>query len=132
MNQKNDEKFQKSLKNLIKATNVLRDNLKKKDFSDLERSGVIQNFEVVFELIWKTIQKRADLQGRTVGGAKDAFILAFEWGFIADEDIWFRMIQDRNLTVHTYNEIVAKELLERLKTLYQPAFQGLLDAMKNS
>jgi len=132
MNQNNEIKFNKSLKNLNMAMKSLGEYLKKPNYSDLERAGIVQNFEIVFELFWKTIQKKGDVQGRGVGGARDAFVLAFEWGLIPDEKLWFNMIQDRNLTVHTYNQDLAMEIIERLKNKYFPAFQGLLEALKKA
>ena len=131
MNQKSDEKFQKSLKNLKKIMKVLDENLRKKDSTDLERSGIIKNFEMTFELFWKTLQKKAEFQGRKVIGPRDSFALAFKWGLIPDEDLWFKLIEDRNLAVHTYNQDLAKELLERIKNIYFPAFQKLLVGLEN-
>lgn len=109
---------------------VLGENLKKKDFSDLEKTGTIKNFEMTFELFWKTVQKKAEFQGRKVNGPRDSLVLAFEWGLIPDDELWFKLLEDRNLAVHTYNQELADQLIERIKNIYFPAFQKFLEGLE--
>lgn len=41
---------------------------------------------------------------------------AFAIGWIDNEEMWIRMIKDRNLSSHTYNEDLANEILGRIPT----------------
>ncbi len=132
MNQISEEKFQKSLKNLKKIMKVLEENLRKNDFSDLEKTGTIKNFEMTFELFWKTVQKKADFQGRKVNGPRDSLALAFEWGLIPDDELWFKLLEDRNLAVHTYNQDLADQLIKRIKNIYFPAFKKFLEGLEEN
>lgn len=46
-------------------------------------------------------------------------------GLIENQEKWLRMIEDRNLTVHTYDECVAKIIFERIISDYLPLFEEL-------
>jgi len=55
--------------------------------------------------------------GRYVG-----FKEAFAAGLIFDGDVWIDMIDDRNLTAHTYNEERAKEIYNKIREKYFAQF----------
>jgi nucleotidyltransferase substrate binding protein (TIGR01987 family) len=42
-------------------------------------------------------------------GSRDTLRLAFRVGLIQDGETWLRMVQDRNLTSHTYNRATAEQ-----------------------
>ena len=50
---------------------------------------------------------------------------AFEQGWIEDEETFAEMIQNRNLTTHTYNEDLAQEIYTNLGNYLSP-FEFLL------
>ena len=50
-------------------------------------------------------------------------------GFIHDESGWVEMIDDRNLTVHTYNEEFARELAGRIRDRYLPLLRELAERL---
>ncbi len=76
------------------------------------RAGVVQGFEVAYELCWKMLQRwlRENLgpeleeQART---RRDLFRQGAQAGLIADPEAWFGYGQTRNLTAHTYDQAVA-------------------------
>jgi len=39
----------------------------------------------------------------------------FRLGLISDNPLWLKMIEDRNLAVHTYNEKLADDVYGRLR-----------------
>ena len=88
-------------------------------------SGIVKDFEIVYELGWKALKTFLEGQGHETTSARDAFSRAYELGFLANQAVWLEIIADRNLTVHTYDEPFARELCERIKTRYLPAFQLL-------
>ena len=55
---------------------------------------------------------------------QEAFILRL----INDEDIWIKMLRDRNMTSHTYDEKLADEIYHRIK-LYVPLLRGFLNTV---
>lgn len=95
--------------------------------SDRDKAGVIQAFEFTFEQCWKALQQEANIQGVSVGSPKTAFEFAMQNSLIsnADEKIWLEMLQDRNLTSHTYKKELADQVITRIKKNYVSALQQL-------
>ena len=83
----------------------------------LERDAAIQRFEYTFEAFWKAIQAfLKEREGLEAPSPKRAFRLAHEVGLMEEEEarLALRMTDDRNLTVHTYNEALAQAIFTRL------------------
>jgi nucleotidyltransferase substrate binding protein (TIGR01987 family) len=88
------------------------------------RDAAIQRFEFCFELAWKTVTRAARHEGIQCASPRQAFRAAMKLGWIADETIWFDMLDDRNRTSHTYNETTAELIFSRL-----PAYLVVLSAL---
>jgi nucleotidyltransferase substrate binding protein (TIGR01987 family) len=90
------------------------------------RAGVIQNFEVAYELSWKFIQ-RWIRENETAEDAdyprsrKELFRMAARYGLIADPLPWFAYGDARNLIAHTYDE-------EKAESVYETATKFIDDA----
>jgi len=97
------------------------------------RSGIIQNFEVAYELSWKFMKRWLSLNvgNSIVDGVPrfELFKLAAENGLILDSEVWFDFHDARNKTSHEYGEEVAEAVLEyALKFLpYAQEFLGVLE-----
>lgn len=77
--------------------------------------GSIQRFEFCFELGWKFIKKMLmDVEGIEALSPKKALQSAYQLGWIEDELAWLKMLNDRNLTSHTYREEYAQEIYVQL------------------
>ncbi len=78
------------------------------------RAGVIQHFEVAYELCWKFIKRwMANNVGRTaVDGVtrRQLFRLAAEHRLIDDVEQWMRYHDARNRTSHTYARATADDV----------------------
>lgn len=85
------------------------------------RDAAIQRFEFTFELCWKALRRFAKHEGLDVGTPREAFKTAMKLGWIDDDPVWLRMLEDRNRTSHTYNETTAEEIYARL-----PAYGGVI------
>lgn len=101
--------------------------------NDRDKAGIIQAFEYTFEQCWKAMQKKAGHEGVQIGSPKKAFMFAFQNSWIppASEKLWLQMIEDRNLTSHTYKEDIAAEVLHRIMRDYILCFDGLLQKLQN-
>jgi nucleotidyltransferase substrate binding protein (TIGR01987 family) len=89
--------------------------------SDLLRDAVIQRFEFTFELAWKSLKLYLERQGFDCGGPRSTLKKAFAEGLIgsADEaDVWLRLLEDRNLTSHAYDEALARRIYEHIAKDY--------------
>lgn len=85
--------------------------------SKLERDAAIQRFEYTVEACWKAAQRYLRIvEGLTVGSPKGAIRASKEVGFLTDDlaIVGLEMVDDRNLTVHTYNEAVAERIYGNL------------------
>lgn len=94
-----------------------------RELSDLEKQGLIQVFEFVFELAWNVMKDYFLYQGNpAITGSRDAIRTAFKNGLIADGEGWMEMIKSRNQSAHTYNESVANEITEKILQSYHKLF----------
>jgi len=93
-------------------------------------AGIVKSFEFVFELSWKCIQAMAHAQGREVLSPRAAFEEAFRLTWVNDPVVWKEILNDRNRTVHTYNEDFAILMCRRIQQQYIPAFSALLTSLR--
>jgi len=101
--------------------------------SRVERAGLIQFYEMSFELAWKIMKDYLEEEGYEIQSPRAAIKQAFQSGLIADGESWLKALKDRNLTVHTYDEATAMEVERRIRTTYFPnltelhtTFQGMI------
>ena len=103
--------FDKSFRELTKH--------KDRDLSDsLLRSGFIKEFEISFELAWKTLKDFLESEGFDAKSPRSVIQLAFQNEYIADGHAWIDALEKRNLLSHTYNETLAKEAIARIQNSY--------------
>ena len=94
--------------------------------NEREQLGLIKAFEYCFELGWSTLRDLLLAEGNAdLLGSRDTLRLAFSRGLIDDGEAWMRMIQDRNLTSHTYNRATADAIAAQIIDCYLPCFQQL-------
>ena len=105
--------FEKSFKMLQETTKIGKP-------SDAERVGLIQFFEVTFELAWKTLKDYLESQGYNVKTPRETLKQAFEIELIIDGEQWLEALDDRNLTTHTYDEKMAKKVEKLIREKYNP------------
>lgn len=86
--------------------------------------AVIQRFEFTYELAWKTLKAMLEMFGHEAASPKQAFQKAYVMRWLDDEDLWTAMMQDRNMTSHTYKENVAMEIAARIPG-YLPPMEAL-------
>jgi len=120
--------YSRALAQLTRAVELARS----RQLSELEKQGLIQAFEFVFELAWNLMKDYFLYQGNPgITGSRDAIRTAFKQGLISDGEGWMEMIKSRNQTAHTYNESVANEITEKIMVLYYDLFQQYEKHMQN-
>ena len=85
--------------------------------SDIERDAAIQRFEYTFETAWKAAQVYlADHEFLESASPKGVIRASFKAGLFDERTAgqFMKIANDRNLTVHTYNEELARQLYARL------------------
>ena len=97
------------------------------------RSGIIQNFEVAYELSWKMMKRwlETNISAESVDGVtrRELFRLAAESRLLEDVDLWMSFHAARNVTSHTYDNATAEEVSERAEQ-FVPAAQSLLASLR--
>lgn len=78
------------------------------------RDSAIKRFEFTVELAWKTVQKFLRGEEIVCRSPKECLKEAFKFGLVKDDPKWIEMFEDRNLTVHTYDEKTAEDVYDRL------------------
>lgn len=81
--------------------------------------GTIQRFEFCVELGWKLLKEY--LEYEKIGdfnSPRSTIKECFSIGLIEDAEQWLDMLDDRNLTSHTYDEEIAKEIYRNIITKY--------------
>ncbi|WP_010531802.1 nucleotidyltransferase substrate binding protein [Lentibacillus jeotgali] len=112
------ENFERSFKLLEKYANTGAEN-------ELERAGIIQFFEMTFELSWKLQKDYLEAQGFIIKSPRDAIKKAYQADLINDGHVWIDALAKRNLTTHTYNEEMAKIFVNEISSSYLPAIKHL-------
>ena len=111
--------YQRALGQLTRAVELAQS----RPLSELERQGLIQAFEFVFELAWNLMKDYFVYQGNpAITGSRDAIRTAFKQGLVVDGEGWMEMIKSRNQTAHAYNESIAIEIAGRILARYQDLF----------
>lgn len=89
-------------------------------------AGVIQNFEIVYELGFKMLRRQIEVESASPDEVdtfnfRDVLRAGAEKGLIADVEAWLRYRQMRNITAHTYDH-------DKAKQVYQGTLLFLADA----
>ncbi|KAF0189223.1 MAG: nucleotidyltransferase substrate binding [Desulfobulbaceae bacterium] len=98
--------------------------------SDAERAGLIQFFEMAFELSWKVLKDYLEEEGFTVQSPRDTLKQAFQAGLLENGHVWMEALKDRNLTVHTYEEKIAIAVEQKIRDAYFPALLTLFQTFE--
>ena len=124
-----DIRWKQRFNNYLKALQTLDEAYaltQTRALSRLEQQGLIQSFEFTHELAWNVLKDYLIDQGIAgLIGSKDATRSAFKNGLIIEGDDWMRMIADRNLTSHTYDQATAQAIVDNILARYYPAFKAL-------
>jgi len=115
--------FERALDNLKIACNQAQ--------TELEIDGTIKRFELCYELGWKLIKEYLADLGLICKNPRDCFKQAYNNDLIANKEHWLKMIEDRNLLVHTYNFANSRSIFENIHNMYLDAFYALLRRIKD-
>lgn len=92
--------------------------------------GIIQFYEMAFELAWKLMKDYLSDLGFDIKSPRAAIKQAFQSEIITDGHTWIDALEDRNLTTHTYDEEVAKLVIEKIRNNYYQLLNSLYEEMK--
>lgn len=91
--------------------------------------ALIQRFEFTFEIAWKLMRAILLYRGKEVNTPRMAIKESFKEKFFEDGDGWIKMLEDRNLTSHTYKKDLAEEIYKRIKNKHSALLKKLKEDM---
>ena len=121
--------LKKSLDALVEVLAVSEDNERMIQLSHFERiairAGVVQHFEMTYELCWKLMARwlEENVSPDIAKGVtrRQLFRIAAEYGLIHDVDEWVKYNESRNDTTHIYD-------YERAELVYESIGKFIHDA----
>ena len=128
-----DIRWQQRFENFEKAYNnflIVIEALKESPENIINKMAIIQAYEMVFELGWKTTKDFLIKQGVEVSFPREVIKEAFAYEIIDNGEIWIKMLDDRNLTVHTYDEAKANAVISDIKNIYFFEIEQLYNYLK--
>lgn len=117
------QNFERALKYLEQAINISQPDI-------IQKAGLIQFFEMSFELAWNVIKDYLEEQGFIeIKSPRSALKKAFETGLIEDGHAWMQLLEDRNITSHAYDEETVNMIETLIRQKYYPLLKQLYDAL---
>lgn len=126
-------RWKQRFQNFEKAFLLLQKYVKIVKPNEIERAGIIQFFEMAFDLSWKLMKDYLESTGFLLQSPRESIKQAFQSNLIEDGHIWIDALNDRNLTAHTYDEKLALQIIEVIRKKYYPEmnkFYLLMDSKK--
>jgi len=126
-----DARWKQRFQNFEKAITHLEAALQLSELDILQKAGIIQFFEMSYELAWNTLKDYLEEQGFSdVKSPRSAIKKAFEIGLITDGHSWMELLIDRNLTSHVYDDVKAAEVESLIQQTYYPLLSALYLTLK--
>lgn len=96
------------------------------------RDAVIQRFEFTVELSWKLMKRylNENLMGEYYS-PRTIIKESYKQRLIEDGEIWLDILEDRNLTSHTYDENIANRIKDNIINKYVDMFEKFIKRMKD-
>lgn len=121
------EKAFENLKIIIDAYEKEEDRIIK----DGLRDSIIQRFEFVTELSWKLMKKYLDENlVLEVYSPRSVIKESYKQDLIENGELWLDILEDRNLTSHTYDENTANRIKDNIVNKYVLEFDKFIKRIK--
>ena len=98
---------------------------KEVDLDDMYLDATIQRFEFCFELAWKLMKAILEYEGIEANSPRSSIREGWKQGLISDAEEWLDMMEKRNLSSHTYDENVARDIYHEVRERYADLLEVL-------
>lgn len=130
MDELKDIRWKQRFENFNKVYILLERYSKESELNELEQAGIIQFFEMTFELAWKVLKDYLEKDGFIVKSPREAIKQAFQNDLINDGHIWIEALANRNLTTHTYDSELANKIVKEIIDKYFPEIKIMHDKLE--
>jgi len=131
INNKKGIRWKQRFINFEKSFRLLERTIAIENPSEAEKGGIIQFYEVCFELSWKVMKDYLESEGYIVKSPKQTIKQAFQIDLITEGELWIMALEDRNLTAHTYDEETTELIINKIINDYFPLIEALYFSLKN-
>ncbi|MDA8139731.1 MAG: nucleotidyltransferase substrate binding protein [Desulfobacteraceae bacterium] len=128
--ERKDIRWKQRFQNFEKSFFLLERTLAIKAPSEAEKGGLIQFYEMAFELAWKLMKDYLEEQGFTINSPRSAIKQAFQSALIEDGQQWLDALEGRNLMAHIYDESTAEKVVTAIRNTYFPILSQFYYRMK--
>jgi nucleotidyltransferase substrate binding protein (TIGR01987 family) len=126
-----DIRWQQRQQNFDHALHYLGEALAIPEPDVTQRAGIIQFFEMSFELAWKMVKDYLEQEGFVeLNSPRGVLKKGFEVGLVHDGQGWLEILRDRNLMAHTYDEATAVWVEKLIRESYYPLLVSLQETMQ--
>ena len=122
-------RWKQRFENFDKSYKLLKKYSYKPIVTELERAGIIQFFEITFELAWKVLKDYLESEGYMVKSPRETIKQAFQIGLIDNGHVWIDALSNRNLTTHTYDEELATKMTSEILDTYLPELDKIYEKL---
>jgi nucleotidyltransferase substrate binding protein (TIGR01987 family) len=120
-------RWKQRFENYQNSLQLLERILQKDELNEIEEMGLIQSYELTFELGWKTLKDYLESEGFLVTSPREVLKTAFAVQIIEDGHIWLEALESRNELAHVYQEAVAAAAVEKIESKYHLILKKLYD-----
>lgn len=118
-NTDSDIRWKQRFSNLKKAFDGLSQALAIDNPDIVQRAGIIQFFEMSFELSWKTIKDYLEYNGfEEQNSPRTVLKTAFQANIIIDGHNWIKCLESRNLMSNIYDEETSNLVEANIRNIY--------------
>ncbi len=126
-----------SIEDKIKQLELAFDRLKEavelynEEKKEIYIDAMIQRFEFCTELSWKLMKRYLDVNlNKEIYSPRNIIKEAYKYKLIEDGELWLDVLEDRNLTSHTYDEITANRIKDNIIKNYINLFEKFIKKIK--
>ena len=130
MDELKDIRWKQRFENFNKSYILLEKYSKRSNLNELEQAGIIQFFEMTFEIAWKVLKDYLEKDGFMVKSPREAIKQAFQNDLINDGHIWIEALANRNLTTHTYDSELLSKIVKEIVDKYFPEIKIMHDKLE--
>lgn len=116
----------KKYDNFCSALNNLKDIYSYHEpYDNVVITGLVGLYEICFEQAWKLMKDILEMhgyEGAATGSPKLIIKTAYQASMISDEDAWLAALQARNNVAHSYNRVVALDIVRQTKEQFYELF----------
>lgn len=128
-----DIRWKQRFKNFRKAYAQLVLVLKEDtEHNPLFRAALIQTFEFLFELSWKTMNDKLEYEGFVLKNPRDVILQALQSEYISDGKTWISALELRNKLSHVYDERISVQAERAIRNVYFALFENLYKYLEKS